>query len=132
MLLRWLQHKKNQWTYGMVTNEYSFRKGYRVACISYLGFFGINNGMEFMFVKFLNILKSFDKCHVFINTYKFFFITIITSHLYMFTCLECEHCINTLLKVSSQIRVWNILHYCTKRIFKTLSSMWNICIGVPK
>jgi hypothetical protein len=42
-----------QCTHDMVVNQNKFRKVYfeikKVACISYLGFFGINNGMEFMF-----------------------------------------------------------------------------------
>jgi hypothetical protein len=41
-----------QWTHDMVANENRFKKvslEVKVTCIFYLGLFGINNGMEFMF-----------------------------------------------------------------------------------
>ncbi len=44
-----------------------------------------------------------------VMTYKFCLIAIVTSCLYFFTCFENEHCINTLLKFSLKIQVWNIL-----------------------
>jgi hypothetical protein len=51
----------------------------------YLGFFGINNGMEFMFSIFW-AFKFFDVCDTCINTYKFSLIAIVTSCLY-YVCM---------------------------------------------
>ncbi len=112
--------KSYQWTYGMVTNEYSFRKGFlRLESNMYilLGFLWHKQGHGVHVFHFLNIFINFDKCHVCINTYKFCLITIVTSHLYMFTYLKCEHCIKTLLKIALQIWVWNLSHHCTKNKF---------------
>ncbi len=71
--------------------------------IYYVGFFGINNGMKFIFFHFLDILKSFDRFDICINTYKFGLIVIVTSQLFMFACLKIEHCINILLNFSLKI-----------------------------
>jgi hypothetical protein len=50
-----------------------------------LGFFGINNGMEFMFSIFSTFLKSFDRCDICIDIEKSCLIAIVTSHL----CYVC-------------------------------------------
>jgi hypothetical protein len=69
--------------------------------------------MEFMFFHFLDILKSFDKCDTYINTYQKRKLLQLWPHVcIMFRCFEFEHCINILLKFSLKIQVWNILWCC--------------------
>jgi hypothetical protein len=89
MLLRWFQQQElidEQMTWWLM--KIGLEKGLLrlESSMHILGFFGINNGIEFMFFHFLDILKSFDRCDICINTYKFCLIAIVTSCLY-YVCM---------------------------------------------
>jgi len=109
MLLKWLQHQE-------FINEHMTLWLMKIGLERCLLRLESNMHMLFKFLwhkqwhgvhvfHFLDIFKSFDRCDTCIKTYKFCFIAIGTSHLIMFTCFECEHCINTLLKFSLKIQV---------------------------
>jgi hypothetical protein len=70
-----------------------------------LKFFGINNGMKFIFSSFWTYSKKL--IHVIIESIHTNFVLLqLSPHVYiMFTHLGCKHCIKTFLKFSLKIRV---------------------------